>query len=62
MTYEISEEDKKMIGHMIGDKLKDEFVAGMQKIKDREKIGEARYAATHAKLDLILEKLNNLQK
>ncbi len=53
MTDELTDEEKKMVASMIGDKFKEELVKLMEGFKQREKTNEARYQLTQKKLDDI---------
>lgn len=58
---ELSEEDKKMIGHIFGDKLgeemKDQIENANSKADANKEVAKARYDALMSKLDTIIELL-----
>lgn len=57
----LSEEDKKMIGHIFGDKLgeemKDQIANANSKADANKEVAKARYDALMSKLDTIIELL-----
>lgn len=58
---ELSEEDKKMIGHIFGDKLgeemKDQIANANSKADANKEVAKARHDALMSKLDTIIELL-----
>ena len=62
MTDEITEEDKRMVAGIMGDKMKEQMEIALDKVKDKEKTADVRYELTQQKLDQIIDLLKELRK
>ncbi len=62
MSSDISDEDKKMVAGIIGEKMKEEFAKTLDLMKEKTKLADARYDLTQHKLDAILAYLEKFDK
>jgi len=60
MTNELTEEDKKMVADIIGDKMKDEFIKMIEDFKQKAKLNDARFELTQNKLNTLDQKMERL--
>lgn len=58
---ELTEEDKKMVGLIIGENIREQFVASLKLLEEKSKLADSRHELLHQKLDRIIDDIKRLE-